>query len=64
VRYCRICGRRLTDAESVERGIGPVCAGRLGLIRRIVPANRRDELNQKRQLRLDFEGVENGKTEN
>jgi hypothetical protein len=27
---CMVCGRTLTDPESVERGIGPVCAGRLG----------------------------------
>ncbi len=26
---CGICGRTLTDNESIERGIGPVCAGRL-----------------------------------
>lgn len=23
---CRVCGRRLTDPESVRAGIGPVCA--------------------------------------
>lgn len=27
---CMICGRTLTDPESVARGIGPICAGRLG----------------------------------
>lgn len=27
---CAICGRQLTDAESVERGIGPICAERFG----------------------------------
>lgn len=27
---CGICGRTLTDPESIERGIGPVCAGKLG----------------------------------
>jgi len=26
---CAICGRTLTDEESIERGIGPVCKGRL-----------------------------------
>ena len=26
---CVICGKALTDPESVERGIGPVCAARL-----------------------------------
>jgi len=26
---CKICGRRLTVPESVEREIGPVCWGRL-----------------------------------
>lgn len=26
---CGVCGRRLEDAESVARGIGPVCAGKL-----------------------------------
>jgi len=26
---CAICSRDLTDAESIERGIGPVCAGKL-----------------------------------
>lgn len=25
---CRRCNRRLTDPESIETGIGPVCAGR------------------------------------
>ena len=28
---CGICGRELTDPVSVERGIGPVCASRVGL---------------------------------
>lgn len=27
---CGACGRTLTDEESIARGIGPVCAGRLG----------------------------------
>lgn len=27
---CGICGRTLTDPESRERGIGPVCAGEIG----------------------------------
>lgn len=27
---CGVCGRHLEDEESVARGIGPVCAGRLG----------------------------------
>lgn len=26
---CAVCGRTLTDPKSVERGIGPVCAGKL-----------------------------------
>lgn len=26
---CCVCGRTLTDEKSIERGIGPVCAGRL-----------------------------------
>lgn len=25
---CMVCGRTLTDPESIERGIGPICAGR------------------------------------
>jgi hypothetical protein len=25
---CSICGRDLTDPESIERGIGPICAGK------------------------------------
>ncbi len=28
---CGICGRLLTNRESIERGIGPICAGRVGL---------------------------------
>lgn len=28
---CGCCGRPLTAAESVERGIGPICAGKFGL---------------------------------
>lgn len=27
---CAICGLELTDPESIARGIGPICAGRLG----------------------------------
>lgn len=27
---CGHCGRNLTDNESIERGIGPVCAGKMG----------------------------------
>lgn len=26
---CNLCGERLTDPESIKRGIGPVCAGKL-----------------------------------
>lgn len=26
---CSICGRTLTNAESIERGIGPVCLGKM-----------------------------------
>jgi len=25
--YCMACGKKLTDADSIERGVGPVCAG-------------------------------------
>lgn len=28
--HCGVCGRGLTDEESREAGIGPVCAGRKG----------------------------------
>lgn len=28
VAFCAICGRRLSDPQSVGRGIGPVCAGK------------------------------------
>jgi hypothetical protein len=28
VARCQICGRPLVDEESIERGIGPVCAGK------------------------------------
>lgn len=28
--HCALCGRALVDAESVERGIGPVCADKYG----------------------------------
>lgn len=27
---CSICGRTLTDPDSIARGIGPVCAGKVG----------------------------------
>jgi hypothetical protein len=30
VGRCGICNRRLEDAESVERGIGPICMGKMG----------------------------------
>jgi hypothetical protein len=26
---CFVCGERLTDPQSISRGIGPVCAGKL-----------------------------------
>lgn len=29
---CGICGRTLTDPESIERGIGPICAEKVGWI--------------------------------
>jgi hypothetical protein len=29
--HCCVCGRELVDADSVERGYGPICAERLGL---------------------------------
>jgi len=25
--HCLCCGKTLTDAESIERGLGPICAG-------------------------------------
>lgn len=28
--YCMMCGRLLTNPESVEAGIGPICAGKAG----------------------------------
>lgn len=28
---CGMCGRKLTTPESIELGIGPICAGRVGL---------------------------------
>ena len=28
---CGVCHRPLEDEESVARGIGPICAGRIGL---------------------------------
>ena len=28
--HCGFCGRRLTNDESRDRGIGPICAGKLG----------------------------------
>lgn len=37
---CGRCGRRLTVPESVERGIGPECAGKLGT-RDVAPSNER-----------------------
>lgn len=29
--HCLACGKRLTDAESIKRGLGPVCASQGGL---------------------------------
>ena len=26
--FCQICGRHLTDPDSIRRGIGPICAGK------------------------------------
>jgi hypothetical protein len=28
--HCGHCGRLIINDESIERGIGPVCAGRMG----------------------------------
>lgn len=28
---CSVCGRKLTDSESIKRGIGPTCRAKLGL---------------------------------
>lgn len=28
--HCGVCGRTLTDPDSIDRGIGPVCAERMG----------------------------------
>jgi hypothetical protein len=28
---CRMCGRELTDPESIERGVGPDCLAKEGL---------------------------------
>jgi hypothetical protein len=47
---CMICGRTLTDPESVERGIGPVCYGRL--VNRTVVA----ELHAERAQRATHDG--------
>lgn len=30
--HCLLCGRLLTDPESIDRGVGPVCAKREGLL--------------------------------
>lgn len=30
IGHCGVCGRQLTNDESRERGIGPVCAGKMG----------------------------------
>ena len=27
---CGVCGRTLTDSDSRERGIGPICAAKMG----------------------------------
>ena len=35
VTRCHICGRRLTDPDSVKRGIGPVCWRRLKIIQKL-----------------------------
>ncbi len=29
MKYCRLCGRRLKDPESIKIGIGPVCLDKL-----------------------------------
>lgn len=31
IGHCAICGLTLTNAESIARGIGPICAGKFGL---------------------------------
>lgn len=28
--HCGVCGRTLTNPESIDAGIGPICAGRMG----------------------------------
>ncbi len=32
---CRICGKSLTDPESIKRGIGPTCAQKIGLLQEL-----------------------------
>lgn len=44
---CRRCGRKLTDPESIAKGIGPVCEGK-------------EELELKGVKREREQGVEEG----
>lgn len=37
---CALCGKQLSDAESIERGVGPVCLKKWGLVPGAVPAAR------------------------
>lgn len=38
---CGRCGRTLTVPESIERGIGPECAGKIGTETNVVPMKKR-----------------------
>lgn len=44
--HCCVCARPLVDAESVDSGIGPVCAERTGLMRASLSAEARAEANR------------------
>jgi hypothetical protein len=57
---CYVCGRRLKSAESIAKGIGPVCDSLLHPCthkhRYILTTVKETELDEKMQLKLFEEG--------
>jgi hypothetical protein len=47
---CSMCGRTLTDPESIRRGIGPICANKHGWLDRPLTAAEEDELAEYEEI--------------
>ncbi len=54
---CAVCRRALTDAASVERGLGPDCARKYGVADQLDPDQRREANRAIHELALHASGV-------